>query len=66
MSTNNGVTPSSYDLIILVHKNIKRFFGRTKMLVYETFELTATYMSITNNTITEKASLAVESVMARV
>jgi hypothetical protein len=26
MSTNNGVTPSSYDLIILESKNIKRFF----------------------------------------
>jgi hypothetical protein len=33
MSTNSGVTPSSYDLIILVSKNIKRFLKRTKMLV---------------------------------
>jgi hypothetical protein len=36
MSTNNGVTPSSYDLIILVSKNIKRFLERTNLvLVYE-------------------------------
>jgi len=30
MSTNNGVTPSSYDLIILVSKNIKRFMEGTE------------------------------------
>ena len=35
MSTNNGVTPSSYDLIILVSKNIKRFLERKKIIVYE-------------------------------
>ena len=35
MSTNIGVTPSSYDLIILVSKNIKRFLERPKILVYE-------------------------------
>ncbi len=35
MSTNTGVTPSSYDLVILVSRNIKRFLERTKMLVYE-------------------------------
>jgi hypothetical protein len=34
MSTKNGVTPSSYDLIILVSKNIKRFLEGMKMLVY--------------------------------
>ena len=35
MSTDSGVTPSSYDLVILVSKNIKRFLERTKMLVYK-------------------------------
>jgi hypothetical protein len=33
MSTNSGVTPSSYDLIISVSKNLKRFLKRMKMLV---------------------------------
>jgi hypothetical protein len=27
MSTNNGVTPNSYDLIILATKNIKTFLA---------------------------------------
>jgi hypothetical protein len=35
LSTNNGVTPSSYDLIILVSKTIKRFLERTRTLVHE-------------------------------
>ena len=34
MSIDNDVTPSSYDLTILVFKNIKRFLERTKTLVY--------------------------------
>ena len=35
MSTHCDVTPSSYDLVVLVSKNIKRFLERTKMLVNE-------------------------------
>jgi hypothetical protein len=33
MSTNYGVTPSSYDLIILEPENIKRFLERKNRLM---------------------------------
>ena len=45
MSLNYGVNPSSYDLIILESKNIKRFLENTKMLVYEKVVTNNVYFS---------------------